>query len=657
MTASQGAEHTVYLGKSPLQRLPYEIIGFIVQNLDLEDVFELSLCSPDFQYLIRDERFCRAVLTAKAPYALEAREAKKTGFARALRRLVKRRNAVSQAYPYFIGIVGFADSYVYHGGVICYIVEARPKRWLRILDLHNSANIELVVDIPTLVTEAVLGTRKSTRYKFRVLHHAAGITTCLFSFALPNTENWLLIFKAGEQTIFEPLRLDSTARIFVRNNAEFLYFGTHSDDGGDGFRRWVLRGFAIKENVWFPKKMQLSNLVGYDIGSTACFEIIDDYFYGLSNQTAFEIEEIDWTSYYYCFRFRLDDPDTRKTQVMKRQDSWRRHHSEGPIDDRWSLLKLEKDEDSGKVKIIECRKEWLAGKSGSRRTYYTKEVVFPAAYNDGDRSVMNSNEDISDGQAANVIEYLNRPKSATSEERSAYNPSSNAFIDLIDDTSTEQVDAQCLRLRAGSRRLKPLLLGASNDLAKLHGQLRLEVELDRLYHRNQICMWPPSHDLVLKDIHNILNPPGYQGNIMAAGDERSVVYSTGGGSGELKALVYLSFDPSTKLHGMQRWGRGRLLPEGVKGLRWDGNDSNCDPRGKADRLCQPAEEPTVQGNPKEMNSFGLSDRPPLPERAIFSSGGTPLPTFPPRDEDKTPWVWFERPMYRELPGKLTFDEY
>ncbi|RYP55394.1 hypothetical protein DL768_000149 [Monosporascus sp. mg162] len=621
MTASQGAEHTVDLGKSRLQRLPYEIIGFI----------------------------------AKAPYALETREAERTGFARALRRLVKRRSAVSQAYPYLIGIVGLADSYVYHGGVICYIVEARPKRWLRILDLHSSANIELVVDIPTLVTEAVLGTRKSTRYKFRVLHHAAGITTCLFSFALPNTENWLLVFKAGEQTIFEPLRLDSTARIFVRNNAEFLYFGTHSDDGGDGFRRWVLRGFAIKKNLWFPKKMQLSNLVGYDIGSTACFEVIDDYFYGLSNQTAFEIEEIDWTSYYYCFRFRLDDPDTRKTQVMKRQDSWRRHHSEGPIDDRWSLLKLEKDEDSGKIKIVECRKEWLAGKSGSRRTYYTKEVVFPAAYNDSDWPATNSNEE-SDDQAANVIEYLNRPKSATLEERSAYNPSSNAFIDLIDDTSTEQVDAQCLRLRAGSRRLKPLLLGASNDLAKLHGQLRLEVEMDMLYHPNQIYMWPPKleppgPDLVLKEIHNILNPPGYQGNITAVGDERSVVYSTGGSSGELKALVYLSFDPSAKLHGMQRWGRGRLLPEGVKGgLRWDSNNSTCDPRGEVDRLRQP------QCNSKEMNAFVLSDSPSLPERAIFSSGGTPLPTFPPRDEGKTSWVWFERPMYRELPGKLTFDE-
>ncbi|RYP18953.1 hypothetical protein DL765_003631 [Monosporascus sp. GIB2] len=556
MTASQRAEHTVYKGKSQLQRLPYEIIGLIVQNLDLEDVFELSLCSRDFQYLIRDERFCRAVITAKAPYALEAREAERTGFARAIRRLVKRRSAVSQAYPYLVGIVGLADSYVYHGGVLCYIVEARPKRWLRILDLRNSANIELVVDIPTLVTEAVLGTRKSTKYKFRVLHHAAGITTCLFSFALPNTENWLLVFKAGEQTIFEPLRLDSTARIFVRNNAEYLYFGTHSDDGGDGYRRWVLRGFAIKENLWFPKKMQLSNLVGYDIGSTACFEVIDDHFYGLSNQTAFEIEEIDWTSYYYCFRFRLDDPDVRKTQVMKRQDSWRRHHSEGPIDDRWSLLKLEKDEDSGKVKIVECRKEWLAGKSGSRRTYYTKEVVFPATSNDGDWPVMNSNEEISDDQAANVIESLNRPKSVTMEERSAHNTSSNAFVDLIDNASTEKGESQCLRLRAGSRRLKPLLLGASNDLPvpKLHGQSRLEVEMDRLYHPNQIRTWPPKleplgHDLVLKGIHNILNPPGYQGNITAAGDERSVVYSTGGSSGELKALVYLSFDPSAKLHG------------------------------------------------------------------------------------------------------------
>lgn len=44
-----------------LSKLPYEIISLIVQELDLDDVFHLSL-SPRFSYLIQEDRVCKAIL-------------------------------------------------------------------------------------------------------------------------------------------------------------------------------------------------------------------------------------------------------------------------------------------------------------------------------------------------------------------------------------------------------------------------------------------------------------------------------------------------------------------------------------------------------------------------------------------------------------------
>lgn len=45
-----------------LHRLPYELIVYIVGDLDIEDVFHWSLCSKHFQYIIREDRFCKPVV-------------------------------------------------------------------------------------------------------------------------------------------------------------------------------------------------------------------------------------------------------------------------------------------------------------------------------------------------------------------------------------------------------------------------------------------------------------------------------------------------------------------------------------------------------------------------------------------------------------------
>ncbi|KAI1344781.1 hypothetical protein F5Y15DRAFT_410477 [Xylariaceae sp. FL0016] len=650
-------------------------MAYIAQELDIEEIFDLARCSRHFMYMMQEENFCRGIVLMKARHTTEAQEAKQSGYSRALRRLAKCRQAFSQASPYLVGIVGVADSYLFVRGKLCYVIEARPKRWLRILDLHASPDAELVIDIPELVSTAIPQSSKSRKYKFRTLYHAHGFTTCLFSFALPTTENWLLILRTQgkECAIVEKYRLESTSKIFVRNNAYFLYFGTHSEDGADGFRKWAIKGFDLTEGSWFPNKMHLSNLVGCDIGSTVCFEIYDNHFYGLSNQTAFEIEEIDWTSFYYCFRFPLDSPDPKKTQVMKKQDSWRRQHSEGPIDDRWGFLSLEQDEASGNIMIVECRKEWLVGFRGSRRTYYTQRAIFgehQEGADESDSASPDASEALADmttslskldnqsmqersphcvhpGDDSSVASLLTRSKTSLC----AYHRCSQTFVDLLDDSPFGHSGAQTLRLRTGHRRLNPTSGVASSfrssDLAS-----SIDSKITELYQENEIFAWPPyqvrsDQQSCLNKVHELLNPSGHMGCSTAVCDEHGLIYATSEDPKAVKALIYIGFDPGVKLGGT------------TYGIDLLGQRENAT-RHPADRpiICptktavhhKPGHTAVDIGNRKGKETNGTF-LPNVATKSLMVDPSNYTLQLPERVND---WAKYERAMHYDLFGKYSF---
>ncbi|KAK8095558.1 hypothetical protein PG999_013580 [Apiospora kogelbergensis] len=558
----------------------------VATSLSLEDVFDLSLCCRHFQYLITEDSFAKRIIHAKAQFSLEAQQAEIDGrYARALRRLVKRRRAIAEARPYVVAMVGLADTHVFSDGKLCYVHqdlhEDMAQQWLRILDLHNPSGQETVINIPRLTAEAIPRSETRQNYSFSVIHNAEGITSCLCSFTLPEPEDWLLIIDTEKHELVGAILLESTIRLFVRNSESYLYYGTHSEYGADGFRKWVLRFFDLTKRHLSRRKIHLSNLVGYEIGSTVCFDIIDGYLYGLSNQTAFEVEEIDWTSYYYCFRFRLEDPDPHKTQIMKKRDSWRRQHAEGPIDDRWGFLKLEKDERTGQVRIIESRKEWLTGQSGNRRSYYATNVVFK---NEGEGTTDeelddNTENNLPDDPLTMLLEsssnpnYLRPPSRPPRSVHSgddgtlfglskthlrSYYDSSETFLDLVDDPTPLAPCTQRLRIRAGKRmaaRFMKLQETSASSSVQGHREKEKAEEV-----RNLITMWPGEPENGCSDptserLSRLMNPMGHQGNILAADDERSMVYATGGTADTLKVLVWLSFDPATKLTGASGWAR------------------------------------------------------------------------------------------------------
>jgi hypothetical protein len=475
--------------------------------------------------------------------------------------------------PYLVAIVAFADTWLYENGVLCYVRGSQ----LRILDLHRSATDEVLVDIRKLVDKAIEEPRTSPRYRFQLLYCANGIVSCLYTHATHAThgrvgyKNWIVVFDPRAGHIITVQRLESTSHIFVRNNHQFLYYGTHSERGGDGYNRWVIIAFDLTTRAWLNQRLDFPAVIGSDIGSTVCFEIFDGYFYGLSNQTCLEVEEVDWVSYYTCFRFPLSRRGFQDMEQPPRQQFWRRNQTEGPIDDRWTFLRMFKDETTGQLKAVESRKEWLSGRISARRSYYTTVINF------GNAHVKPAETDSSMFEPEKVLSesYLERsPRDPHMVHQSddtstlaftlskcplrSYYPSSQTFIDLVDDSPSFDVRDQRIRIRGGSRRLlTPCELEERKDspmTQRLGDQDTLEQRIKHLYKSGTDVFWPPfqgpsAHSPALADLYAILNPPGYVGKPHGSWDERSLVYATGGTTGGLKALVFVSWDPSIFLPG------------------------------------------------------------------------------------------------------------
>jgi len=336
--------------------LPYEVLANIVSILNFEDVIHFARTCRQMQYLEREESICNIILQTKLPYCSEALEAHRNGggYAPAMRRVAKRYDAFATAEPFSVAIVAFADAYLYYQGVLCYMLDDS----IRILDLHRSGTAETVVNIPSLLRLFVLDTEENTTGSFEILYYSDSILTCLYSSTIPESSSWLIAFNVQTSKILLKDLLPSTEKIFVRHNSHYLYYGTHSELGDDGYKKWVIRGYGFKQRKWFENKIHLTEMVGSEMGSTICFEIYKDYFYALSNQTSFEVEEIDWTSFYHCVRFPIDSPCKETMQMTENKSMWRRQHQEGPIDDRWTSLRLEVDDRSGDLKVVEARREW-----------------------------------------------------------------------------------------------------------------------------------------------------------------------------------------------------------------------------------------------------------------------------------------------------------
>lgn len=404
-------------------------------------------------------------------------------------------------------------------------------------------------------------------------------------------------------------QIPSNNGLFVRHDGKYLYYGTHSRIGTQGHHEWVIRGFMLDRSDWLPdgNHIQLEDFVGSEIGVNVAFKIHDGYFYAVSNQTSFVMEEIDWTSFYTVMRFPLDNPVRDALEIDRK--IFRRQHAEGPIHDSWTDLSLQHDEETNSLMIVESRREWQNCGSIQTRTFYTKKIYFhkknsgcddpvnqtaansssesdASKYPEGDKyvNVLDSTNNAfwgpTERRKHNEVhpEYGRRGENAQSfilakTKFRAYNISCRTFLDLVEDENccgtTFGYPSCCLRLRIGSREPRPLRVlkdksaGAkvaccsSVDREVLFATHPSDWNEHDQFRYSRITLWPPVCDREGQDgAHASMNPHlshkgksahrGYQ--VTGFSDERSLVYMVRPSrprckEDEMGYIVVVAFDP------------------------------------------------------------------------------------------------------------------
>ncbi|KAL7786663.1 hypothetical protein V8C37DRAFT_292383 [Trichoderma ceciliae] len=640
-----------------LCRMPFEILRLIAVNLDPDDLFHLAMSSHQFQHIIDDTVICQRVME-HIRFSLEYKEGYDTKkYAKALRRLVKRREALQMARPFhLLEVSKEAVHFTYTNRAVCYTTKQTSpahRHHLWILLLRCPSVKEVCIDVLQLIEASDISDFEENRpYHFKPLYHADGIVTCVYEQRKsPASGRWLIIYSLEKKKILNSRLLRSTANIFVRNNDRFLYYGTRSELV-DGQRRWVLHGFSLKESKWLSRRTILLDLVGSDIGSTMCFEIFGDHLYGVSSQEPTELEDTEWpsagrslNSFYYAFRFPLGDHST--IQILPRSSLWRRGATDGPIDDRWNHLQLRQDEKSGQVSIFETRKEWLS--CWSRRTCYRKQLFYPPAprthsidgqtddrtddqcyegWNDMVRREPSPEDSVhrgDDGFSSSTFDFRNSPVRS-------YSPNSQAFVDIVRTTTASSPTTKRLRLRV-RRRLCPTF---ESDQPPSSPDSVADAEND--LEDQEVRLWPTDlgderpDEALDHHVDGLLNPQEHFDEVDWAMDEGVLVYSPRpiNHPDEPRSIVLVSFDPALHFPGLCQWNESSTppCPQGSH----PGKDDYAPQCGSAhvsgrsittrDREIAAPEPPRIRGLDltKSTTRMGSAVH---PERELHVAGGSP----------------------------------
>lgn len=509
-------------------------------------------------------------------------------YRQALCAIYERRDAYSNAKPFAAQVVGQGSSFLYRCGVLC----VQRDCTIAVMNLRSAAPC-VQFNIRQLLLD-----REAYRFgdTFEMMYYSDDILAVLvansdeentnedepqesFIFLIRTTPNLSTRERIVKMVSIGPAA--DNVKLFVRHTSEYMYFGLHNTPGRDGHRKWVVKGCSLDLNkpeneVWMNPPLLIEDFHGNDVGSTVAFEIHDGYFYAVSNQGTYEVEEVDWTSFYHCVRFPLDnnveDALQRDTRVYRRQ------HAEGAIHDSWTDLTLQHDEKTNDLYIVESRREWIGATSKQARTFYTSRIQFPtSAFADSLPDVGSSSSNITQPRPlpdndilttlldsshnANYMptpdqySWTRHPEFPTSNTNPrpfilaktkfrAYNYSCSTFVDLVEDDtccSDRPPDARpCLRLRMGSRRIAPSILeyekgkfSVKYDSPMNASPVDCKSYVDNTRYRySGINMWPPppSSCPCAARLHRIMNPVFRSnstwggGGIQAVSDERSIVY-------------------------------------------------------------------------------------------------------------------------------------
>ncbi len=401
--------------------------------------------------------------------------------------------------PAIAKTIGSASQFVYDNGLICFQTEDY------VCILETIFGHKFYIPISKLLDDLDY----DTLFPPKLLHCSSALLSVLYS-DRDALRDYLLVFKINfkdkELKRIHCIPLFSSARIFVRNTEDYLYYGTHSFLGSRNHNEWVVQGLSL-HGVPFPTEARhaspertekesrcvyLTDFTGSGIGSEVSFRIHENTFYAVTNCDDSDVIEVDFTSCYRCYKFPLDNP---RVENVRRHRMYRRQHGEGPLHDSWTNLTLQVDERTNDLVIVEARKEWPEGRSRHSRSFYMTNLVFP----DPDEYPGAPPPDVGtappNSRFAQLISHRSTymksiPRAhwqVHSEERNifanrhgkskppqqfivaetkfkAYSLSAGTFIDIVDDPSCCNSYADtakrksCLRIRTGARHIAPLQL-------------------------------------------------------------------------------------------------------------------------------------------------------------------------------------------------------
>ena len=479
------------------------------------------------------------------------------------------------------------------------------------LQVYGAAPIEHVLQLPETAT------RDGNR-DIQIISSAASVVFITYRDSHFHTNNLLNFLALDMDLIGKPMqaikgfqaKMPHNPHSFIRQTASEAVYGYLSPtlNGRHGHRQWIFESWKFfKKNIRRTLPI-LETHPGNDIGSSVIFEILGEDFFVISNQDTLTSEERNPESHYYVSRYSLSDEGLERPQSWK---LWRRNHREGPIDDNWTNLRLEKDERTGHLIITETRKEWVEKLRKFKRTHYSQDLWKGAIFaeeQDGCNSEANSVKslEVDENYGTPPLDPIralenglktyhsrrSEPKLQVPAEKtrhseyqggdpppgyrdflssrtqySAYIMSSKAYCDLvIDDTFANAVR---VRIQSWKKNVYSICPNSFSAKTCTHPFPTEDSGKKACYVDTSTRLWPPT-DAPCELLH-MLNPTTYTHGMKfrAVSDERSIIYMAERQQGERHAtnpIILINFDPAIRFKGLPQLGEPWPLNDGPYGL-------------------------------------------------------------------------------------------
>ncbi|CZS88082.1 uncharacterized protein RCO7_01051 [Rhynchosporium graminicola] len=589
---------------------PTKYLQNVADNLSFDDFFSLGLSRRDFLFLLTEERICKSFVQTKHSNEACAAVKKGGGYARDLRIAAQRRDALSSAHPFVIATIGFCDAYVYSKGTLCYILDDR----VRLLDLHLSAREGLVVSIPGLLAKAHSDIGDNNKGKFKCLYYSNGILACLYESSSDDSPAWLIAFYIKSKKILMTHELESKDKIFARHNSQHLYYGTHSEMGTDGYKKWIIQGYGYRTRKWYDHKVYLADMMREQIMKFALrrrrdnwdLKIIEgwrEWYKGCSKSQR--------TFYTTDIIFPVVVKDDEKSGLLPDailQDP----DVVTPTTSLWIHAASSDETVAAEASPSSTADPSITSVSSAHILASTVESSLMVD--------MQGTSEFPDVPLRKLIQKDDKPHHMRTPERSpdrthpgndgsaqpthtlaksrvrTYHTSCSTFLDLVDEPHPDDWQGkQRLRLRAGSRKLGSPLLDRSGFIRG--PDPNLNIALEEMYKVPPSSYWLKGQDLSRPGEHDdapyrLMNLPSHLGNVEDDGREKPRLHENKLRS--TQSLTFVGFEPSINLVGLKQW-------DGVK--QWGDLSGSRKAHSSAFREWQNGKEEEEDGE-REMVGVG-----------------------------------------------------